>query len=41
MLFAYVQDLNPLGNRVASTFVAALPVIAIRVERVAAWGRID
>ena len=27
MLFAYVQDLNPLGNRVASTLVAALPVV--------------
>jgi lactate permease len=29
MLFAYVQDLNPLGNRVASTLVAALPVIVL------------
>src|SRR5260370_4536461 len=29
MLFAYVQDLNPLGNRFASTVVAALPVIVL------------
>jgi lactate permease len=31
MLFAdtYIQDLNPLGNRVASTFVAALPVLVL------------
>jgi lactate permease len=29
MLLAYVQDLNPLGNRVASTFVAALPVLVL------------
>ena len=29
MLFAYVQDLNPLGNRVLSTAVAALPVIVL------------
>ena len=29
MLFAYVQDLNPLGNRVASTLVAALPVVVL------------
>ena len=29
MPFAYVQDLNPLGNRFASTFVAALPVIVL------------
>src|SRR5262249_25464594 len=29
MPFAYVQDLNPLGNRVASTIVAALPVIVL------------
>jgi lactate permease len=30
MLFAaYVQDLNPLGNRVLSTLVAALPVLAL------------
>src|SRR5262245_47730908 len=29
MLFAYVQDLNPLGNRVLSTIVAALPVIIL------------
>jgi L-lactate permease len=29
MLFAYVQDLNPLGNRFASTLVAALPVIVL------------
>jgi lactate permease len=29
MLFAYVQDLNPLGNRVLSTFVAALPVLVL------------
>jgi lactate permease len=26
---AYVQDLNPLGNRVASTVVAALPVLVL------------
>ena len=29
MLFAYVQDLNPLGNRVLSTVVAALPVLVL------------
>lgn len=29
MLFAYVQDLNPLGNRIASTIVAALPVLVL------------
>jgi L-lactate permease len=29
MLFAYVQDLNPLGNRVLSTLVAALPVVVL------------
>jgi L-lactate permease len=30
MLFAaYVQDLNPLGNRVLSTIVAALPVVVL------------
>ena len=31
MLFAdlYTQDLNPLGNRFASTFVAALPVLVL------------
>src|SRR5262245_32732344 len=29
MLFGYVQDLNPLGNRVLSTFVAALPVLVL------------
>lgn len=29
MLFAYVQELNPLGNRVLSTVVAALPVIVL------------
>ena len=31
MLFAlaYVQDLNPLGNRLASTVVAALPVLVL------------
>ena len=30
MLFAvYVQDLNPLGNRVLSTLVAALPVLVL------------
>jgi lactate permease len=29
MLLAYVQDLNPLGNRVASTLVAALPVVVL------------
>ncbi len=29
MLFAYVQDLNPLGNRVASTLVAGLPVLVL------------
>src|SRR5213080_3093877 len=30
MLFAaFVQDLNPLGNRVASTLVAALPVVVL------------
>jgi len=29
MPFAYVQDLNPLGNRLASTIVAALPVIVL------------
>src|SRR5688572_26681327 len=28
-LFAYVQDLNPLGNRVLSTVVAALPVLVL------------
>src|SRR5688500_1862774 len=26
---AYVQDLNPLGNRIASTIVAALPVLVL------------
>src|SRR5829696_6477725 len=26
---AYVQDLNPLGNRVVSTLVAALPVLTL------------
>jgi lactate permease len=29
MLFAFVQDLNPLGNRVASTAVAAVPVLVL------------
>ncbi|MBN9121781.1 MAG: L-lactate permease, partial [Planctomycetes bacterium] len=29
MLFAYVQDLNPLGHRVLSTAVAALPVVVL------------
>src|SRR5205809_2858971 len=29
MLFAYVQALNPLGNRVLSTVVAALPVLVL------------
>src|SRR5437879_8618664 len=30
MLFAaYVQDLNPLGNRILSTLVAALPVVVL------------
>jgi len=29
MLFAYVQDLNPLDNRIASTIVAALPVVVL------------
>jgi L-lactate permease len=29
MLLAYVQDLNPLGNRVLSTVVAALPVVVL------------
>jgi lactate permease len=29
MLFAYVQDLNPLGNPVLSTVVAALPVLTL------------
>src|SRR4051812_15837263 len=29
MLLAYVQDLNPLGNRLASTLVAALPVVVL------------
>src|SRR5215470_10666766 len=29
MLFAYVQDLNPLGWRVVSTVVAALPVLVL------------
>jgi lactate permease len=29
MLLAYVQDLNPLGNRIASTAVAALPVLVL------------
>src|SRR5947208_3967147 len=28
-LLAYVQDLNPLGNRIASTLVAALPVVVL------------
>src|SRR5438876_7273156 len=28
-LLAYVQDLNPLGNRILSTVVAALPVIVL------------
>jgi L-lactate transport len=29
MLFAYVQELNPLGNRPLSTVVAALPVLVL------------
>jgi lactate permease len=29
LLAVYVQDLNPLGNRVVSTFVAALPVLVL------------
>src|SRR5437763_16270404 len=29
LLLAYVQDLNPLGNRVLSTAVAALPVVVL------------
>src|SRR4051794_41768969 len=29
MLLAYVQDLNPLGNRVLSTAIAALPVLVL------------
>jgi lactate permease len=29
MLLAYVQDLNPLGNRFLSTVVAALPVLVL------------
>ena len=29
MLFAYVQNLDPFGNRVLSTIVAALPVIVL------------
>src|SRR4051794_19605849 len=29
MLLAYVQDLNPLGNRVLSTIVAGLPVLVL------------
>jgi lactate permease len=29
MLFAYVQDLDPLGNRPLSTVVAALPVLVL------------
>src|SRR5437763_8559372 len=29
MLFAYIQDLNPLGFRGASTIVAALPVVVL------------
>jgi L-lactate permease len=29
MLFAYVQDLNPLGSRLLSTIVAALPVLVL------------
>ncbi|HJZ58453.1 MAG TPA: L-lactate permease, partial [Gemmataceae bacterium] len=29
MLLAYVQDLNPLGYRVLSTVVAALPVLTL------------
>src|SRR5829696_1841707 len=29
MLFAYVQDLNPLGNQPLSTVVAALPVLVL------------
>ena len=28
-LAVYVQDLNPLGNRLASTLVAALPVLVL------------
>src|SRR5258707_15828612 len=28
-LLAYVQDLNPLGNRTASPVVAALPVVVL------------
>ncbi len=29
LLFAFVQDLNPLGNRILSTVVAALPVVVL------------
>ncbi|HXD89372.1 MAG TPA: L-lactate permease [Urbifossiella sp.] len=29
MPFAYIQDLNPLGNRVVSTLVAGLPVLVL------------
>ena len=29
LLAVYVQDLNPLGNRVLSTVVAALPVVVL------------
>ena len=29
LLAAYVQDLNPLGNRILSTIVAALPVLVL------------
>ncbi len=29
LLFAFVQDLNPLGNRILSTIVAALPVVVL------------
>ena len=29
LLLAYVQDLNPLGNRLLSTLVAALPVLVL------------
>ena len=29
LLAAYVQDLNPLGNRILSTVVAALPVLVL------------
>src|SRR5438309_3910228 len=29
LLAVHVQDLNPLGNRIASTLVAALPVVVL------------